>query len=263
MSVEYEVHAIRFGTWSSTRAEQFYRYGVYGEPDAPLDLDYFFWVIRSGTDTILVDTGYHPDAIRSRPGRICEIAPTQALERFGVEAEEVSRIIVSHFHFDHIGNLAAFPNARLSIQRRELDFWAGPHGARLAPAASVERNEIDYIAEANRAGRVDWLDGDGQVAPAVHARLVGGHCPGQQVVVVDAERPVVIASDALHFYEEMERYMPFEVFTDLPGMYATYDLLRELRDREDAVIVAGHDPLVMERFPASSENTSGMAVRVG
>lgn len=262
MTIEYEIHAIRFGRWPSTRAEQFYRYAVYREPDARLVLDYFFWVVRSGDDTILVDTGYDPGAIRSRPGRECLIDPMDALARFGVAPDQVSRIIVSHFHYDHIGNLAKFPNARLSVQRREADFWNGPHGARLAPAASVERNEIDYIVEADRAGRVDWLDGDAQVAPGIQARLVGGHCPGQQIVVVDGDQPIVIASDALHFYEEMDRYMPFEVFTDLPGMYATYDVLRELRDHQNAVIVAGHDPAVMERFTPSSESTRGMAVRI-
>lgn len=261
MSAEHEIHAVRYGTWRTSRHEQYYRYDVYDEPDAPLDMDYFFWVIRSETETILVDTGYHPDAIKDRPGRHCVIDPMEAVAELGVDAEEVSRIVVSHFHFDHIGNLSKFPNARLSVQRREFDFWTGPHGGKPAAAASIEQSEVQYIADTAADGRVDWLDGDGEVARGITARLVGGHCPGQQIVVVDGVRPVVIASDALHFYEEMERSMPFEVFTDLAGMYDTYDELQRLKDR-DAIIVAGHDPLVMERFPASLPGNSSLAARI-
>lgn len=116
-------------------------------------------------------------------------------------------------------------------------------------AASVERAEIEFLRSAVERGRVDVLDGDGFVAPGIEARLVGGHCPGQQIIVVRNDRaPLVLASDALHFYEEMDRYMPYQVFADLLGVYHTYDVLHELVDRDGATVVAGHDPEVVRRF---------------
>lgn len=257
---QWTVLAIRYGTLATLRSHQFYRYEVYGEPDGPLQMDYFFWLLDNGQQKILVDSGFHPDAIRDRPGRVCLIPPVEALKNLGVDCDEISTVVVTHLHYDHIGNLAAFPNARFVVQRRELAYWTGPHGGRLPASASVEAAEIAYLADAADAGRVDLIDGDHTVAPGVQAILTGGHCPGQQVVRIDGERPVVLCSDALHFTEEMERYMPFSVFFDLAASYEAYELFRRWRD-DGAVIVAGHDPAVMSEFPAAS-GAEGLAVRV-
>jgi glyoxylase-like metal-dependent hydrolase (beta-lactamase superfamily II) len=168
--------------------------------------------------------------------------------------------VVTHFHFDHIGNLAAFPNARYVVQRREFEYWTGPHALRPAVAASVEPGEIAFIAEASQAGRVDLINGDHEVAEGITARLAAGHCPGQQVVVIGAERPLVLCSDALHFREEMDRYMPFNVLFDVPQMYETYDRFNAWA-AVGATIVPGHDPQVMADYPAWS-GADGLAVRL-
>lgn len=258
-----EVVAVRYGYLDSSRSHQFYRYETYGEPDGPIRLDYFFWAIRrpaSQGGTILVDSGYHPDAIARRPGRVCVLPPVEALASIGIAADQVSLVVVTHFHFDHIGNLAAFPNARYVVQRREFEYWTGPHALRPAVAASVEPGEIAFIAEASQAGRVDLIDGDRDVAEGITARLAAGHCPGQQVVVIGAERPLVLCSDALHFREEMDRYMPFNVLFDVPQMYETYDRFNAWA-AAGAAIVPGHDPQVMADYPAWPE-ADGLAVRL-
>jgi glyoxylase-like metal-dependent hydrolase (beta-lactamase superfamily II) len=263
MTVDYEVLAVRYGVWDSRRSESFYRYGAYGEPDGPHQMDYFFWIIRDSRRVILVDTGFDPEAVLRRPGRRCLVPPIAALEELGIEPGSVTDVVVTHFHYDHIGNVAQFPAARIVIQRRELEFWTGPYGPRRAVAASVERSEVDYLESALQAGKIkiEVIDGDADIAPGIVARLVGGHCPGQQVVVVERERPIVLASDSVHFYEEMERDMPFEVFTDIQDMYRTYDVLRDMQSQRGAVVVAGHDPEVMRRFPARSAGL-GNVVRI-
>lgn len=259
MTPSYEVIAVRYGVFHSVRSEQFYKYAAYNEPDAEIQMDFFFWVIRGPEETVLVDTGFHPDAVTHRKGRVCLVPPVDALAELGIELEDVSKIVVTHFHYDHIGNVSSFPHAKIFLQQREYDFWLGKHGNKTAVAHSVEQKELEELQTANKEGRIDFLDGDAQVAPGISARLVGGHCPGQQLVIVNGERPLVLASDTLHFYEEMDRDMPFAIFTDLPGMYETYATLRRLRQDEQAVIVAGHDPRVMDMFPAVP-GAEGLAV---
>ena len=76
------------------------------------------------------------------------------------------------------------------------------------------------------------------------------HCrrPGQAILVVaTAGGRVVLAADAMHDYEELDRDRPFSVVADLPAMYAAFDLIREMAQDAGTSIVAGHDPLVMER----------------
>lgn len=107
------------------------------------------------------------------------------------------------------------------------------------------------------------LDGPRTVAPGIEAVPVGGHTPGQLIVLVTtASGRTVLASDALHYYEELDLDRPFAFVADLPAMYRGFDLLRDLAGRPGHVLVPGHDPEVMRRFPVL-EGTGGHAVRVG
>ena len=60
--MSWEVLAFRYATREATKAELYYRYAAYGEPDAEIGMDYFFWVLRDGERTVLVDTGYSVEA---------------------------------------------------------------------------------------------------------------------------------------------------------------------------------------------------------
>lgn len=122
--------------------------------------------------------------------------------------------------------------------------------------------EIDKLERAEREGRLPLVDGDEELWPGLSVELVGGHCPSQLLATIDGEEDrIVLASDALHFYEEMERDMPFLTFTDLVGTYAAYARLREL-EQSGSVIVSGHDAKVMERFPEARPGQGALAVKV-
>jgi glyoxylase-like metal-dependent hydrolase (beta-lactamase superfamily II) len=260
--MQYEVMAIRYGSLHTRKSELFYRYEAYHEPDAEIDMDYFFWVLKGGGRTILVDTGFDP-AVGTRRGRKIICPPVEALEGIGVPRASVTTIVVTHLHYDHIGNLRAFPNAEITVQRREIEFWSGPCARRFQFACSVEPAEIDGVMEAERHGRVRIVDGSAEILRGVQALCVGGHSPGQQLTVVDAVggRRVVLASDAVHFYEEWLLDRPFAVLADLAQMYGAYDLLKAYA-REGSVIVPGHDPEVLRRFPPLSDDVADIAVRV-
>lgn len=251
MSAPFEVTAVRYGTLSTTRAELFYRYSLYEEPDGPIEMDYFFWVVRSAHTIRLVDCGFHPDAGRRR-GRTLLIDPVDALADLGIKPGDVTEIIVSHAHYDHIGNLASFPAATVVIQRRELEFWTGPKARRPQFAAVSETDELAHLSELAHGDALRVVDGDTVLEPGIELQLVGGHTSGQQIVkITTSSGMVVLATDALHLYEELERDMPFGIFADLSATYDAFEILREL-EAAGATIVAGHDPLVMERYSGDS-----------
>jgi glyoxylase-like metal-dependent hydrolase (beta-lactamase superfamily II) len=259
--VTHEVLAIRYATLQSRKRDLFFRYETYGEADGEelVEMAYYFWVLRSPESTIVVDTGYAP-AVGARRGRTLRCDPLDAVRAIGVDPQSVETVIVTHFHYDHVGNLGAYPNATLVVPRRELDFWTGPLAEREQFGAHVEVDEIAAIAAADRAGRVRTTDGTEEVAPGVMAISVGGHSPGQQLIRVAAVGgEVVLASDAVHFYEELELDRPFGVIADLGEMYAAYDLLKEYA-AAGATVVPGHDPEVLARFPVAGAD--GNAVRL-
>ena len=262
MSSGWSVLAVRYGTLQTTRADAYYRYQAYGEPDGPQRLDYFFWIVRRPDETILVDTGFGPE-VGGRRGRTCLIEPAEAMELLGVGPETVSRVVLTHLHYDHTGNLDRFPDAQLLVPARELDFWLGPLARRAQFAHAVEPTELGQVLAAVDAGRVRRLEGGEEIADGVHAILLGGHSPGQIALGIDSRAGwVVLASDALHFYEELERDWPFGVVADLAEMYEGYDTLRELSGTPGAHLVPGHDAEVMTRYPRAAGAAVGFAVEI-
>jgi len=244
-----EVLAVRYGYRVTSRAESYLNFHLYGEPDADLDIDYYFWVIRDSGSVTLVDTGFAPEsgARRSRQGFS---TPAEALPALGIDPDDVTAIVITHAHWDHTGNVRQFPRAHLVLTEAEYAFWTSPLAERAHFAAHREPDEIALLARARAEGRVTLFSGSYRLAPGIELTEVGGHTPGQLIASVATRDggTAVLASDALHFYEEVERDRPFAILADLPAMYRAYDTLAQLATQPNTRLVAGHDPLVRTRF---------------
>ena len=257
-----EVLAVKFGHRVTTRAESYLNFHLYGEPDADLDIDYFFWVIRDGAGVFLVDTGFAPE-VGDRRRRAHYTTPAQALPLLGIDPEDVTAIVISHAHWDHTGNVRQFPRAQLVMTEAEYAFWTSPMAGRRHFAAHSEQDDIALLERRRGDGTLSVFTGQSTLAPGIELIEVGGHTPGQLIVTVAAPDggTAVLASDALHFYEEVERDRPFAIIADLPAMYRAYDTLAQLASQPGTTLVAGHDPAVRDRFaghaPASQAVTAG------
>jgi glyoxylase-like metal-dependent hydrolase (beta-lactamase superfamily II) len=252
-----QVLAVKYGHRVTTRAESYLNFHLYGEPDADLDIDYYFWVIRDG-GVVLVDTGFAPEA-GDRRRRAHYATPAEALPELGIDPDDVAAIVITHAHWDHTGNVRQFPRAQLVMTEAEYAFWTSSLADRAQFAAHCEPEEIALLRRARAEGRLTLFTGQHTVAPGIELTEVGGHTPGQLIASVTTRDggTVVLASDALHFYEEVERDRPFAVLADLPGMYRAYDTLAQLATQPRTHLVAGHDPLVRARFTRHAQETGG------
>lgn len=264
-----EVLAIRYGTRTTSKAESFLNWQVYGEPDEPITMDYFFWVVRDAARTVVIDCGFDPD-VGHRRGRTVLADPVEALTAVGVDPAGVRRLVVSHAHYDHIGRLDRFTGAEIVMTRRELEFWTGPYAGRRQFAHPTEAAELAALERARDDGRVTTFDGTCDLGGGLRLIEVGGHTPGQLIALAEVDGPggatgtAVLATDALHFYEEAEADRPFNVVADLRAMYAGFDLLNDLAGRPGRALVAGHDAAVGRRFPrrASGTGMDELVVRI-
>lgn len=241
----YEAFAIRYASVERRAVDTFLHWG---KPDEPIRLDFFFWVVR-GDDgrCIVVDTGFSPYS-SSRRNRPYGIRPADALAMLQIDPEAVSDVILTHLHYDHAGNTDLFPNATFHLQESELAFVVGPH---MRHAAFREHYEVEDLASVIRLlhrGRVRLHQGDSIVAPGIELFHMPGHTLGLQSVGVETPRGrVLIAGDTLHYYENLRLQKPFPVMIDVAAELDAYQRLLRLAASEDH-IVAGHDPLVLDRF---------------
>lgn len=252
------VVAVRYGTVETTLSAAFVGFDAYGEDDAPLRMDYYFWLVRRGGRTIVVDTGFDPGVGRAR-GRTCLIEPAAALARLGVAPASVEQVLLTHLHYDHVGNLDLFPAAEFFLDELELEFWTGPYGTKEQFARHNDAGGMEAVVAACDRGAVKTVGAEHEVADGILLQRLGGHTPGQQIVRIATGRAeIVLASDTIHFDLELDRDWPFAIHHDLEQMYRAYDTLRGLRDG-GGTIVPGHDPLVMDRFESIGEFATRVA----
>jgi len=226
-----------------------------------MPMDYFVWAIVGDARTWVVDTGFgEPDA--SVRGRRLVRSVTDALASIGVDAATVTDVIVTHLHYDHIGGHAQFPSARFHVQDREVAFATGRHMTHRAINHAFTPAHIAELVLLVHAGRVVFHDGDDDLAPGLSLHHLGGHTDGLQIVRVRTVAGwLVLASDATHYYENIESGRPFPVVFDVGAVLAGFATIRRLADGP-ALIVPGHDPLVLERFEPAGAGLDGLAVRV-
>lgn len=261
MAVEetYEILALKYGAHTErTRLDNYLSADDHTRPEP---IDYFVWVIRNGTRTIVVDTGFdHTEA--KRRGRQLTHEPHEVLAAIGIDAAKVDTVIISHLHYDHAGTLDAFPAARFHLQEAEMAYATGKCMCEEAIRKPFTADHVCQMVKNVFSGRVHFHDGDGAVAPGVTVHKLPGHTKGlHSIRVKTAGGWVVLAADAAHMYENMERRKPFPITIDLPATLETYTRLYSLASSPTQV-VPGHDPLVLKRYPPLKPDLKGIVHRL-
>jgi len=237
--------------------------------DVAQDLTYFVWLIVNDNRTVLIDTGFGRDELarrRSALGPDWQMdyarSPAEGVAMLGVDPSSITDVIITHLHYDHAGTTGDFPNATFHLQALEMSYVTGPqmcHETLRFPYT------VDFVVDMVRhlfRGRVAFVSGDAEFAPGITLHLTAGHTMGMQSVRVLTKRGwVVLASDASHFYDNHEGLAPFPIVYNVGDMLDSHRKLKRLAETPQHII-PGHDPLVLERYPAPSAALQGAVVRL-
>jgi len=240
----YEIYAIRYATIPNFPVR-----GLIAGADTArrMDIAMTVWLLRGNGRTVLVDAGFYRDKFVQRWKPADFISPSVAVARAGVRAEDVTDIIVSHVHWDHVDGVDLFPNARIWIQKEEYQHHVGAQGGQLDRA--IDPDDAKMLADLAAHGRVNQVNGDStEIIPGITVFTGGKHTFASQYATVRMDGGVaVIASDNVYLYENLDRHRPIAQTLDSLSNLAAQERMTRLASMP-RLIVPGHDPAVFVRF---------------
>jgi glyoxylase-like metal-dependent hydrolase (beta-lactamase superfamily II) len=255
----YEIYAVKYAWRDATQNEHLIFKDPHDDPAMPMD--YFVWAIVGKHKTWVLDSGFDR-AEGEKRGRTFHRLPAEGLRMIGVEAERVEDLIISHLHYDHVGTWDHFPKAKLYLQEAEMQFATGRQMRHKSLRHSFTVGHIEGVIRALYDDRLEFADKEHQLAPGLSLHHVGGHTVGLQIARVWTRRGwMVLGVDAAHYYMNFEEIRPYRTVHSVGDMLEGYRVMARLADSPKHII-PGHDPLVMQRYPAASKETEGIAVRL-
>ncbi len=242
----YEIDAIQYATLPAFRVS-----GLVAGADTArrMDIAMSVWLLRGGGRNVLVDAGFHRQRFIDRWKPANFVTPAEAVRRAGVDPGSISDVVVTHVHWDHADGVDLFPNATVWIQKQEYDYYVTPDSGKPKERA-IEVEVAAMLHDLQRRGRLRLIDGDAQeFLPGITAYTGGRHTYASQYVGVrSAAGTVVIASDNMYLYENLDRRVAIAQTLDADSNLRAQDRMRTIAS-DVRLIVPGHDPAVFARFP--------------
>ncbi|WP_422758497.1 N-acyl homoserine lactonase family protein [Paenarthrobacter sp. C1] len=213
-----------------------------------------------GKQTVaLVDCGFRNDYWLDRYAFSNWESPTDVLARVGFTPEDVDVILVSHMHFDHMGNFEAFPNAQLYVQFDEYVGWSmAVNNANQMMSeeekawvfSSFDPQDLAKAAQGIADGKIRFVEGDAELLPGITARLAkDSHTFGSQWFKIETQNgPYVAAGDTVYWYSNIEKmWAPGYGQGNSFNLINLYGTLKQELKRETSRIIPGHDPEIALR----------------
>jgi glyoxylase-like metal-dependent hydrolase (beta-lactamase superfamily II) len=246
-SPEYSIVAIRLADSPGDRVAEM----VMGAPpDERIDSIYAMWLIRGTGRNILFDSGFHRERW-FKEWTINYLRPDEAVKLAGVQPGEITDIVISHAHWDHMGGIDLFPKATVWIQKEDFRYYTGPAWQPGGDHGGVDPEDVQALVRINTEGRVRLVDGDNvEILPGIRAYTGARHTYASQYLRVDGNPPLVLASDNSYLWRNLRERKASATFSDADHAANIKNQARmiELAGSIDRVI-PGHDALQFQKFP--------------
>ena len=244
---QYQVYAIRYATIPGFPVSDL----VAGaDPERKLDIAMMIWLARGNGRNILVDSGFYHDHFFKEWHVTDFIRPSDALKPLGLKPEDITDVIISHMHWDHADGMDLFPNARIWIQKDELQYYTGEAWQSKDTHGGIDPDDVLTLVKLNMQGHVGMVNGDAQeIIPGITCYTGGRHTYASQYVGVNTSAgTVVLASDNMYLYENLENHVPIAATLDAVSNLRAQDRMKQLA-ASPGLIIPGHDPAVIAKFP--------------
>ena len=246
----YTVDAVRYGTLVDFAVRGL----VQGaDPSRKMDIAMVVWLVRGAGHNILVDAGFYRRQFFQHWNVKDFKKPSEAIAAAGLKPEDITDVIVTHMHWDHADGADLFPKARIWVQRDEYTYYTGEAWHNARTHGGIEPDDVLSFVQMNINGRVSFVEGDAkEILPGITCYTGGKHTYASQYVGVKTTKGIVIlASDNVYLYENLEKHLPISQSLDQESNLRAQDRMRKLA-AEERLIVPGHDPAQFTRFHGPS-----------
>jgi glyoxylase-like metal-dependent hydrolase (beta-lactamase superfamily II) len=250
---KFDVYAVRFATIANFPVSSL----ISGaDRSRRLDIAMTVWVLKGVNGRVaLVDSGFHRDQYFTAFAVKDFVLPSEAIAPLGIKPEEVTDIFLSHMHWDHAGGIDLFPAARVWVQQDEFEYYTGEAWQSKDTHGGIDADDVLEMVKRNTMGRVTLVRGEDETSISGIGFHVGGkHTWQSQFVSVQtrAGSTVVLASDNVYLYENLDTHKPIAQTLNADSNLRTQDRMRSLASALK-LVVPGHDPAVFDRFPHISD----------
>jgi len=253
---EYSIQAIRYANSQGDSVADL----VMGAPrNETIDTVFVVWLIRGGGRNILFDSGFHREKWFKYFPVTDYLRPDEAVKLAGVKPDEVTDVVISHAHWDHMGGIDLFPKAIVWIQKDEFRYYTGEAWQADGDHDGIDPEDARELVRLNTEGRLRLVDGDNtEIFPGIRAYTGARHTYASQYLRVEGSPSFVLASDNCYLYRNLAEHKASATFSkaDEPANIKNQERMIELAGSMDR-IVPGHDALQFRRFP-----TKGRVARI-
>lgn len=250
----YSIKAIKFCEQSTPGPEMY----LFSHWDEWIDVFFYFYVLRGDDGRLcLIDTGVR-DVAEINPGVVAGVGERGRfrmdmerenipllLSKEGIDPAQVDYVFLTHLHYDHCSNVRLFPNARIVVSRRGWMQTLTCPVPEMLPHPVFPRDVIGYLAGEGR-DRLVLTEEDQEILPGISCFYTGGHSLCSQAIQVHTKAgKAVFTGDVTFLYGNITDNHPIGLITDVMECYQAMARIRQTAD----LIIPGHDPLLLERFP--------------
>lgn len=217
-------------------------------------INFMIWLIKGNDKNILVDAGFLNDIDDAKEFKVVNyIRPDSAIAKLGVKAGDITDIIFSHPHWDHIDGASLFPNAHVWIQKDDFNYFVSTAWQKGESNGGFAKRDVRTMVDLNLAGKVTLVDGDDkEIIPGIKVFTGSKHTFNSQYVLVNTgANKIILASDNIWIYYSLDHLVPASDGGTLdPVGYVKAMQRMKTMVSDVKYIIPGHDAKVFSRFPA-------------
>jgi glyoxylase-like metal-dependent hydrolase (beta-lactamase superfamily II) len=254
-SPTYNIYALMYATVGHPLP---LKYLVLNAPEKDsINAVFMYWLIKGNNGkNVLVDAGFLKDVEEAKDYDVTNYTrPDSMLLGIGLNPNDITDIILTHPHWDHMDGVNLFPNAQVWIQKEDYNYFVGTAWQK-GFGGDFNKRDVRKLVELNLEGKLNLVDGDNkEIIPGITVYTGSRHTFNSQFVFVKTgQDKIILASDNVYTYYNLDNLIsaPTEATFDTTAYVKSMVRMKTLVP-DKKYIIPGHDALLFSRFPVVAE----------